>query len=125
MMAPPTRLAFMMTPALPPGLHKLSAKGDSSDLPAAVGIHHAEEVSLGVGEHHEASALRIHPIHALSAKPDEPFDLGPLLLFAAHVQVEMGHVGLVQQERRAFATWRHQHALMAVGPAHITQGVTP
>ena len=73
----------MMTPALPPGLHKLSAK------------------------------------------PDEPFDLGPLLLFAAHVQVEMGHVGLVQQERRAFATWRHQHALMAVGPAHITQGVTP
>ena len=97
----------------------------SSDPLAAFGVHDAEEVSLGVGEHHEVDALGVLPIHALSAKRQQSLDFGLLLLFAAHVQVKMSSVGLVQQEGRACATLRYKSALVTAGTGHVAQGAAP
>jgi hypothetical protein len=65
---------------------------------AAFSVHHAEEVPFGVSEHHEVGAFGVCPIHAPGTERYEPLDFGPLLLLAGDVQVEMGSIGLVQQQ---------------------------
>ena len=49
----------------------------------SVVVEHAEEVALGVAEHHEVGVLGVGPVgHPLGTQPHQPLDLGPLLLGA-------------------------------------------
>ena len=55
-------------------------------------------------------AIGIDPIHAPSSEGNEPPDFGLLFLFTGDVQVEMGPIGLVQQQGWAFAALRYEGA---------------
>jgi hypothetical protein len=92
---------------------------------ATFGIHHTEEVPFGVREHHEVGAIGVYPIHVPGTERYEPLDFGPLLLLTGDVQVEMGSIGLVQQEGWAFAALRHEGARVITRTRYIAKSVAP
>src|ERR1700683_1744011 len=91
---------------------------------AVAGVHHAENVALGVGEDHEVGAVRVLPVRPLRAEPDQPLDLGPLLGRVRYTQIEVRLIGLVQVHGRAVAVWgnERERALAARG---VPQRSTP
>jgi len=91
----------------------------------AFSAHRAAEVLFGVSEHHEVGTIGIDPIYEPGTERYEPLDFGPLLLFTGYVQVEMGSVGLVEQQGWAFAALRHESAWVITTARHIAKSVAP
>jgi hypothetical protein len=52
-------------------------------------VDHAEEVPLGIGEHHERRSVRVGPINVASPEPDQAVYLGDELLLAIDMQVQV------------------------------------
>src|ERR1700683_134177 len=91
---------------------------------AVAGVHHAENVALGVGEDHEVGAVGVLPVHPLRAEPNQPLDLRLLLGRVRYTQIEMHLVVLVQVRGGPVAVHRdeRERALAARG---VTQRTSP
>ena len=92
---------------------------------ATFGVHHAEEIPFGVSENYEVGAIGVQPIHAPSTERYEPLDFGLLFLFTGYVQVEMGSIGLVQQECWGLAARGHEGSWVVARTRNVVKRVAP
>src|SRR5215469_9515778 len=96
-----------------------------SDPLATFGVHHAEQIPFCVSEHYEVGAIGVHPVHAPGTERYQPLDFGLLILFTCYVQVEMGTVGLDQQECWALDARGHEGAWVVARTRNVVKRVAP
>ena len=78
-------------------------------MTARPNVGHAEEVPLGVGEHHEGRSVWVGPIGSACTEADQAVYLGDQLLLAFDIQVQVHAVVAVQRDSGAAGFGRDQH----------------